>query len=59
MQDPTPGIVRIPLTTAQQDQIKGIIQREGEAIELTVEELEDRIVPRLASNHNETVLTLQ
>ena len=59
MQHATPGIVRIPLTPAQQGQVKRIIQREGDAIELTVEELEDRIVPRLSSNHNETVLTLQ
>lgn len=59
MQDPTPGIVRIPMTPAQRSQVNRILQREGDAIELTVEELEDRIVPRLSSNHNETVLTLR
>ena len=48
---------RITLTAAQRDQVKRITGREGDAIELTVEELEERIIPRLASNHNETLLS--
>lgn len=39
------GIVRIELTTEQQDQLKEITQKKAEAIELTVEELEQRIAP--------------
>jgi len=48
--------VRIELTPEQTQQIRATIDRDVEAIELTVEELEQRIAPRLASNHNETLL---
>lgn len=48
--------VRIELTPEQTQQIRATIGRDVEAIELTVEELEQRIAPRLASNHNETLL---
>lgn len=57
---PTPpkqDLVRLALTTSQRAEVKRAIGRDGEALELTVEELEERIAPRLASNHNETVLT--
>ena len=50
-------IIRIDLTRIQQEQVKTVTGREGEAIELTVEELEERIAPRLAANHSETLLT--
>jgi uncharacterized small protein (DUF1192 family) len=40
--------VRIELTPDQKQQVKKEIGREGEAIELTVGELEERIAPRIA-----------
>lgn len=49
-------LVRIDLTPQQIEQLRITIGRDVEAIELTVEELEQRIAPRLASNHNETLL---
>ncbi len=51
-------LVRLQLTDAQKLQVRALTGRDGDAIELTVDELEDRITPRLASNHNETALTL-
>jgi hypothetical protein len=50
------NLFRMQLTETQKTQLKAETGRDGEAIELTVEELEDRITPRLASNHNETLL---
>jgi hypothetical protein len=49
-------VVRIDLTNGQKEKIKVTTGRDAEAIELTVQELEERIAPRLASNHNETLL---
>ena len=49
-------VVRIDLTPAQKEQIKATTGRDAEAVELTVHELEERITPRLATNHNETFL---
>lgn len=59
--------VRIQLTAEQKSVVKTAIDRDADAIELTVEELESRIAPtgvtpadpgffRLAGNHNETFL---
>jgi hypothetical protein len=48
--------VRITLTPAQAQEVKQATAREAEAIEFTVEELEQRIAPKLASNSNETHL---
>jgi hypothetical protein len=54
---PTPGnIVRLPLSPDQQAQIKRAIGRTAEILELTVEELEERIAPKIMQNHNETLL---
>jgi hypothetical protein len=50
------ALIHLVLTKAQRSQVKDAPSRDGEAIELTVEELEERIAPRLASNHNETLL---
>lgn len=50
-------VVRIDLTPAQVQVVKAATGREVEALELTVQELEQRIAPRLASNDNETLLT--
>lgn len=54
-------VVRIELTKDQRAQVKSATGREGEAVELTVQELEERIAPmsidgRLSTNHNETLL---
>jgi hypothetical protein len=49
-------LVRIDLTTSQKEQVKAKTGQAAEAIELTVQELEERIAPKLASNHNETLL---
>jgi hypothetical protein len=44
------------LTPEQQEQFKRATGKDGEEIELTVELLEERIAPKLASNHNATLL---
>ena len=41
-------IVRIDLTTEQKAQVKQEINKEAEAVELKVTELEERIAPRQA-----------
>jgi hypothetical protein len=48
--------VRIHLTPEQQEQFNRATGKDGKEIELTVELLEERIAPKLASNHNETLL---
>jgi len=53
---PETNVIRIDLTPSQAQQVQGIVGREVAAIELTVQELEQRIAPRLAANHNETLL---
>lgn len=54
-------IVRIDLSPEQQERVKSRTGKDAVALELTVEELEARIAPftaepRLAGNHNETLL---
>lgn len=52
--------VRINLTPSQVQEVKTATGRDADAIELTLEELEERIAPnadRLASNSNETLLS--
>jgi hypothetical protein len=44
-------IVRIDLTTEQKAQVKQEINKEAEAIELKVTELEERIAPRQVLGH--------
>ena len=59
MQSPNPSpkaIVRIALTESQRQDVKNETGRDADTIELTVEELEERIAPRLALNHNEPLL---
>lgn len=41
-------IVRIDLTNDQKEQVKAATEKNVEAIELTVQELEARIAPRIA-----------
>ena len=49
--------VRLALTDAQKAEIERATGREdAEALDLEVTELEERIVPKLASNHNEPLL---
>ena len=50
------AVVRIDLTEEQKTQIKAATDRTVDSIELTAQELEQRIAPRLATNHNETLL---
>jgi hypothetical protein len=52
----TPPSVRITLTPSQRAQVRRALDRDAEEIELRIEELEERIAPRLATNHNEPVL---
>ena len=49
-------IVRIDLTSSQKEQVKAKTGQHAEAIELTVQELEERIAPGQNLNHNETLL---
>jgi hypothetical protein len=49
-------LIRIDLTPSQRQLLRATIGRDVEAIELTVEELEQRIAPSLIGNHNETLL---
>lgn len=50
-------VVRLTLTDTQKSTIRQVTGRQdAEALELEVNELEERIVPRLASNHNEPLL---
>lgn len=48
--------IRIDLTQEHRRPVPETTSRDGQAIQLTVEELEERIAPRLSSNHNETLL---
>ena len=60
-------VVRIDLTPSQKEQLKAATGRDAEALEIAVQELEERIAPltlaqlnpptqALAANHNETFL---
>ena len=49
-------LIRVQLTDEQRKMVKDATGRDGDTIELTVIELEERIAPKLASNHNETLL---
>lgn len=41
------NIVRIDLTAEQKAQVKGVTGTDAESVELSVEELEERIAPRI------------
>jgi uncharacterized small protein (DUF1192 family) len=43
-----PEIVRIDLTREQKEQVKREIGKDAEAVELTVNELEERIAPKIS-----------
>jgi len=49
-------VIRIDLTPNQRDQVRSATGRESEVLELTLQELEERIAPRIMRNHNETFL---
>jgi hypothetical protein len=49
-------VVRIDLTPEQQDRIKTATGKSIEALQMSAEDLEQRIAPGLALNHNETFL---
>jgi len=50
------SVVRIDLTPEQQDKIKAATGKNIEALQMSADELEQRIAPQLTSNHNETLL---
>ena len=52
-----PDPIRIELSPEQRQKVKTATGRDVTFIELTVQELEARIAPRLAANHNESLLT--
>jgi hypothetical protein len=45
-------------TPEQQAAAPRVLQKDLDELELRVEELEERIAPKLAANHNESPLTL-
>lgn len=49
-------IVRLDLSPEQTEQLRAATGLEVTAIELSLEELEQRVAPRIATNHNETLL---
>lgn len=49
-------VIRINLTQDQKDSLKAATGKTADTIELTVQELEARIAPRLSANHNDTML---
>ena len=51
--------IRIRLTEDQKAQIRRALGRDDVEFELEVTELEERIAPRLASNHNEAALAAE
>jgi hypothetical protein len=53
-----PQTIRIELTGRQRDELRGLTGRDADTLELRVEELEERIAPKLAANHNETLLSI-
>jgi hypothetical protein len=50
------AVVRIDLTPEQQDKIRAATGKNVEAIQMSADELEQRIAPSLTGNHNETFL---
>jgi hypothetical protein len=48
--------IRLDLTVEQKQIVKAATNRDAEALELSVQELEQRVVPRIVNNHNETLL---
>ena len=56
-QDDKSQIIRIDLTQDQQNTVRMATRKTADAIEFTVRELEERIAPRLSSNHNESFLS--
>jgi hypothetical protein len=57
MQNPFPNDARRAASSeTQKRQVREAIARGGETLELGPMELEERIAPKLASNHNETLI---
>jgi hypothetical protein len=48
--------IRLDLTVEQKQIVKAATNRDAEALELSVQELEQRIAPKIMTNHNETLL---
>lgn len=56
MSDNASEIIRIDLTIEQKLVVKAATAKDADALLLTIHELEQRIAPKLAGNHNETML---
>ena len=50
--------VRIDLTPAHQQEIKGVSVRDMESLELTIDALEDRVAPSCCSGHHYATATI-
>jgi hypothetical protein len=48
--------IRLDLTVEQKQIVKAATNRDVDALELSVQELEQRVAPRIAQNNNETLL---
>lgn len=59
MQTPQPANTKTSAiaSTRELELARRQIERDGGTVELGCDELEERVTPRLASNHNETILT--
>ena len=53
---PQKDTIAVPPTPEQDEQARHRPASEQDAVRLAAQQLEERIVPRLASNHNETFL---
>ena len=51
-----PTFVHLTLSAEQQAQVRQLTGRDSQALRLTVDELERRIVPALTSNANESLM---
>jgi hypothetical protein len=56
MRNDSEDLIRIDLTTKQKSVVKAATDKDADALLLSIHELEQRIAPKLAANHNETVL---
>lgn len=50
------AVVRIDLTAEQREKIRAATGKNIEALQISADELEQRIAPSLVANHNETLL---
>ena len=56
MMDESNDVIRIDLTSNQKLVVKEATNKDADVLMLSIHELEQRVAPKLAANHNETVL---